>query len=151
MLLFTNRKVGDGMADKWVTMTQACLIYGVSRRTLTRWINQGKVESKIDNKRRLILASDVGHGETKQGHNDSDMTQEMSQQAWVEQLRSEIARLEHQLETKDKQIEREQMISMQLSRDIAEQKDRILALESSEMQRKRRDWWSRIWKRTPEA
>jgi len=68
------------MGQEWVTVAQACRIYGVSRRTLTRWVKDGKVESKTDNNRRLILASDVGHSETEQGHNDSDMSQDMSQQ-----------------------------------------------------------------------
>lgn len=141
------------MGQEWVTMGQACLIYGVKRRTLTRWVKDGKVKSKLENNRRLILASDVRHSETDQGHDvlvmSQDVSQEMSQQALVEQLRSEIAHLEKQLESKDKQIdvkdkqiEREQMISMQLSRDIATHKERILELESSDM--KRRSWWSRL-------
>ncbi len=128
------------MANEWVTVTQACLKYGVSRRTLTRWIQQGKVESKLDGNRRLVLASDVRHGETDQGHNDSGMSKDVSQQALIEQLRSEIARLEKQLDAKDKQIEREQMISMQLSRNISEHKERILELESSQMKVKRSRW-----------
>ena len=38
----------EEQADKrWVTVSQACDIYGVTRRTLTRWIQQGKVESKL--------------------------------------------------------------------------------------------------------
>lgn len=136
------------MAVKWVNMAQACRIYGVSRRTLTRWINQGKIESKLDNNRRLVFASDVGHDETELGHNDSGMAQDMSQQVLVEQLRAEIKRMEAQLETKDRQIEREQMISMQLSRDMAEQKEKILELESSQM-KARRSWLARLFKRTP--
>jgi len=130
------------MGQEWVTVAQACRIYGVSRRTLTRWVKDGKFESKIDNNRRLILASDIRHSETDQGHDDSSMSQDVSQQALVEQLRSEIARLEKQLDAKDKQIEREQMISMQLSRDVVGYKDRILELESLDM--KRRSWWFRL-------
>ena len=144
------------MGQEWVTVTQACRIYGVSRRTLTRWVKDGKVESKIDDDRRLILASTVGHDETDQGHDDSGMSQDVSQQALVEQLRSEIERLEKQLEAKDKQIvnlqeelsehsQRTDSIIMQLSRN------QQLMLESSEMKKERQSWWSRLWKRKDET
>jgi len=126
------------MGQEWVTVSQACLTYGVSRRTLTRWIKQGKLKSRLDGNRRLVLISDVRHGETDQGHDDSGV----SQQALIEQLRSEIARLEKQLETKDKQIEREQMISMQLTRQIESQR----MLEAPKERRGVREWFSRLWK-----
>jgi excisionase family DNA binding protein len=140
------------MGQEWVTVAQACRIYGVSRRTLTRWIKQGKLESKIDGNRRLVLTSDIGHGETKQGHDDSSMSQDMSQQELIKQLRSDIASLEKQLETKDKQIEelqkelsehsqRTDSIIMQLSRN------QQLMIESTE-QKVGRSWWSRLFRKS---
>lgn len=136
------------MGQRWVTMDQACLIYGVSRRTLTRWINQGKIESKLENKRRLVLMSDVGQGETKQGHNDADMTQGMSQQELITQLRSEIEFLRQQIEVKDKEItEKGRLLDQEQQLSLIYRKDQK-ALESSEMKKERQSWWSRLRKRT---
>ena len=134
----------------WVKSGSQWLRHVVSRRTLTRWVKDGKVESKIDDDRRLILAATVGHGETDQGHDDSGMSQDVSQQALVEQLRSEIERLEKQLEAKDKQIvnlqeelsehsQRTDSIIMQLSGN------QQMLLESTEQknQRQKEPFWRR--------
>lgn len=87
------------MGQKWVTVSQACLSYGVSRRTLTRRIKQGKVESKLENNRRYVLVVDSetaasqgetqeGQVETEEGQHVSGMSQEISQQL-IERLESD--------------------------------------------------------------
>lgn len=141
------------MDQEWVTVSQACLNYGVSRRTLTRWIKQGKVKSKVDGNRRLVLISDVRHGETDQGHYDSvmsqDMTQEMSQQTLIKQLRSEIEFLRKQIEVKDKEIaEKGKLLDQEQQLSLIYRQEQTM-LESSE-QKKHRSWLSRLWKRTPD-
>jgi methyl coenzyme M reductase gamma subunit len=137
------------MGQEWVNMAQACRIYGVSRRTLTRWINQGKIQSKLENNRRLVFASDVGHSETELGHDDSGMSQEMSQQVLVEQLRSEIEFLRQQIDVKDKEIaEKGKLLDQEQQLSLIYRKDQK-ALESAE-QKARRGWWSRLFKRHPD-
>ena len=106
------------MSQKWVTMSQACLILGVSRRTLTRWIKQRKIESKLDGNRRLIQVSHTGtdvsqdkpKGETQEGRDVSDMSQ-----ALIDQLKSENEYLRQEL--KDTR-ERSDTIIMQLTRQL---------------------------------
>lgn len=97
------------MAQKWVTVTQACQHFGISKRTLFRWIEQGKIESKLEDGRRVISV-------TSEGQDDTTMSLSA-----VEQLRSENELLRQQLERKDQQIERQQAIIMQLSRDVESQ------------------------------
>ena len=106
------------MSQKWVTMSQACLTFGVSRRTLTRWIKQRKIESKLDGNRRLIQVSHTGtdvsqdkpKGETQEGQDVSDMSQ-----ALIDQLKSENEYLRQEL--KDAR-ERSDTIIMQLTRQL---------------------------------
>ena len=134
------------MSQKWVNMAQACRIYGVSRRTLTRWISDGKVESKLDNKRRLVLATVEGQAETEQGHNDSAMSQDMSQQELIKQLRSEIEFLRQQVEVKDKEIaEKGRLLDQEQQLSLIYRKDQK-ALESAE-QKQRRSWWQKLFRR----
>ena len=139
------------MGQKWVNMAQACRIYGVSRRTLTRWISDGKIESKLENNRRLVLATLEGQTETEQGHNDSAMSQDMSQQALIEQLRTEIEFLRQQIEIKDKEkAEITKLLDQEQKLSLYYQQQKVLLLESSQA-KQRRSWWSRLWKRTPDA
>jgi len=130
-------------------MSQACRIHGVSRRTLTRWISDSKIESKLENNRRLVLATLEGQAETEQGHNDSAMSQDMSQQELIKQLRSEIEFLRQQVEVKDKEIaEKGRLLDQEQQLSLFYRKDQK-ALESSQ-QKAKRGWWHRLWKRTPD-
>jgi len=45
------------MANIWQTLAEACQTLGISQRTLYRRIDKGKVESKTENNRRLVLVS----------------------------------------------------------------------------------------------
>jgi excisionase family DNA binding protein len=59
------------MAQKWVTMSQACLILGVSRRTLTRRISEGTIESKKLEGRLVPDMSQEGTNEGQIGTSDN--------------------------------------------------------------------------------
>ncbi len=129
------------MSENWVTVSQACDIYGVSRRTVSRWIKQGKVQSKLDNNRRLVLVTEEGHTGTSEGHDDSDMSQDMSQQALVEQLQTEVEYLRGELQ---QSRERSDTIILQLTRQL-DQSQRLLEHHQEP--------WYRRWrrKRNPEG
>ena len=68
----------------------------------------------------------------------SDAT--VSHEALIEQLRSEIALLREQIQEKDQQIERQQLITVQLSRDIESQQKLL------EMAKK--PWWRRWFEKS---
>lgn len=120
------------MPENWVTVSQACDIYGVSRRTISRWIKQGKVQSKLENNRRLVLVTEVGHTGTSEGHDVSDM----SQQALIEQLQSEVEYLRGELQQSK---ERSDTIILQLTRQL-EHSQRMLEY-------KQEPWYRRVFRK----
>ena len=119
------------MGQDWVNSKQACSKLNISYRTLTRWIGEGKVESKkLSDNRLLILVSNNGHGQyeidkdidkDKDTDKDKDIDKQecfsfledkQGQQLLVEQLKSEIAGLKSQRDLAAKQVlERSEMIS----------------------------------------
>jgi len=135
------------MAVKWVTRVVACQVNGISERTLRRWINEGKIQSKREGNRLFVLV-DIADTEAVNIGQGADI---QADTAIIEQVKRENELLRSQLSEKDKQIEKLQQelsensqrsdsIIMQLSRN------QQLMLESSE-QKARRSWWSRLLKK----
>jgi len=123
------------MTSKWVSMTVACNALNISESTLRRRIDQGKIESKIENGKRLVLI-DI----------DSQTTIREPDIVLVEQLKSEIEYLRQELERKNEQItafdegrKRQDTIMLQLTRQI-EQSQRMLEYHQTSL-------WQRIFKR----
>ena len=106
------------MADTWLTMTDACQTLGISERTLRRRIEQGKIESKLEDGRRLILAD-----------SDGQMADTLVDKRLLEQLRSENEYLRDQVTSLQNELnisrERSDTILLQLTRQL-EQSQRLL-------------------------
>ena len=126
---------GEPMTSKWVSMTVACNALDISESTLRRRIEQGKIESKTENGRRLVLIE-----------LDSQTTIREPDIVLVEQLKSEIEHLRKELEIKNEQItsfeegrQRQDTIMLQLTRQI-EQNQRMLEYHQTSL-------WQRIFKR----
>jgi len=104
------------MADKWVTMAAACQTLGISDRTLRRRIEQGKIKSKLENSRRLVLIDSGGH----MAANEADA-------ALIEQLRSEVEYLREELKQTREELtqskERSDTIILQLTRQLENQQN----------------------------
>lgn len=78
----------------WLTVAEAGHVLDMAERTLRRHIQEGKIESKLDNGRRMVLVEVA----------EADMPGDMP--ALVRQLQQENESLRQQLEEKDKQIEK---------------------------------------------
>ena len=128
------------MAVKWVTRVVACQVNGISERTLRRWINEGKIQAKHEGNRVLVLV-DIADTEAVNSGQGVDI---QADTAIIEQIKRENELLREQLKEKDRQIDQQQAIIMQLSRN------QQLMIESSE-QKKHRGFLSRLWKRTPKG
>ena len=112
------------MADKWVSLTTACQSLNISESTIRRRIEQGKIESKREDGRRLVLIN-----------SDSlliDSDSLTTETALVKQLQSEIECLRQELDRRNKQVEnmeegrqRQDTIMLQLTRQL-EQSQRML-------------------------
>jgi len=83
------------MSSRWVSLNEAVGILGISLSTLRRRIEKGGIESKLENGRRLVRVSDETH-----------VSFNATQSAFVEQLRGENENLRQQIQEKDKQIEK---------------------------------------------
>ena len=123
------------MADKWVTRAVACQVKGISERTLRRWINEGKIQSRHEGNRLFVLV-DIADIDRQNADIQADTN-------LIEQVRRENELLREQIKEKDQQINQQQAIIMQLSRN------QQLMLESSE-QKARRGWWSKLWRKSPD-
>lgn len=141
------------MGQEWVTVKEACGILGMSERTLRRHIQQGKVKSRVKDKRRYVLieVNDIAdHGRDHvNGIDDHDqdhdnVKQSESQSELVQQLRSENEYLRTQVESLQKEMsesrERSDTLILNLTRQF-ENSQRMI--ESSQMKAKR-SLWSRL-------
>jgi len=126
------------MAEKWLTVADAGHALGMAERTLRRHISEGKIKSKMENGRRLVLVEEA----------ESDMPKDMPMaEALLERIQTENEHIKQQLSEKDKQIEklqgqleatteRHDMIVMQLTRQL-EQSQRLLEFH--------KEPWYRRW------
>ena len=88
-------------------MTDACQALRISQRTLYRRIDAGDIESKVENRRRLVLVTlpDVlPVADTTAGISDTEV---------LNQLRSEIDRLEGQIDRLEQQIDQQSLMIFQ--------------------------------------
>ena len=81
------------MSSKWVTVDEAAAILKVSTSTVRRRIENEKIESKLEDGRRLVWVSD----DTQMSGRDEQL---------ITALRTQNEHLRKQVEEKDKQIEK---------------------------------------------
>jgi len=142
------------MSGRWVTVKDACHALDMTERTLRRHIQQGKIKSRVEDRRRYVLVEDTDtgdhdsvHGVDMTDHNPDHVNGAESeyQSELIQQLKSENEYLRSQVEEKDQQINQQQAIIMQLSRN------QQLMLESSQMKERRGGWWSGLFRRVPKS
>lgn len=85
------------MADTWQTLTQACQTLGISQRTLYRRIDKGEIETKLEDNRRLVLAS------LPDGKPIADVADTMADTG-IAALKDQNDELKQRLKEKDSQI-----------------------------------------------
>ena len=88
------------MAEEWLTLTQACDAFGKSEATVRRYIKQGKIKSKLENGRRLVLVT----SEQQRRQNDINV----AQLALIEQLLSEVQHLCQQIKDLQDELKRKE-------------------------------------------
>lgn len=103
--------MSEQTSDQWISTKEAAERLGISRRSVVDRINKGKLRARRDGKLWLVHSSLLPPSEEDR----SDLT------ATERQLTETIELLRDQIETKDKQIERDQVIILQLTRDIESQ------------------------------
>ena len=119
------------MNSKWVSLNEACEILDISLSTLRRRINAGKVESRLEGKKRLVSISD-----------ENQVSSKTTQATLIDQLRQENHRLNQQLAEKDRQIEN---LQTQLQ-DASQRHDTVVMQMSKMLEYERRPFWRRWFK-----
>jgi septal ring factor EnvC (AmiA/AmiB activator) len=133
------------MGQQWVTRAVACKVNGISERTLRRWINEGKIQSKHEGKRLFVLVDTADIGAVNIGQS-ADIQADTTM---IDQIQRENELLREQLKEKDKQIgklqeeisehsQRTDSIIMQLTRQLGDDQK---ALKISKT-----PWWKRLGK-----
>jgi DNA repair exonuclease SbcCD ATPase subunit len=127
--------------NEWLPIKEAAVALGVSERTLQRHIATGKIDSKLENGRRLVYVND----------NDIDASIDVAvdvqqllneKEALVEQLKSEIEHLRQVLAETQRQLEESSSRSDTIILQLTQQLDRAhLQLEDL---RQRRSVWQRM-------
>lgn len=102
-------------ADEWISTKEAAKLLEISRRSVVDRINKGKLRARRDGKLWLVHSSLLPPSE----EDKSGLT------ATERQLSATIELLTKQIDEKDKQLERDQIIIMQLSKDIDSQQKLI--------------------------
>ncbi len=130
---------------KWVTVSEASVILGMSERTIWRHVSKGSIEAKTENGRRYISVdgdSDsndivVSNVMTKTDNNDI-----------VNYLKTELAernKLIEQLQTENKSIrERSDTIIMKLTQELEAQRRLFQGLKPGK--KKDRSFWNLLGK-----
>lgn len=141
-------------AGTWHTIAEACEILGVSVRTIRRRIEQGKVDSRLEDGRRMVLVTAEDKDSATPSATDTDDTVTgtpgdipsdgtVEQSELIDQLKSEVEYLRKQLddtnERHDQQKERSDTIIIQLTRQL--EQSQLLLEDHSE------PWYRRLTKR----
>jgi len=117
------------MSEEWITTKEAAQRLDISVRRVVDRIHKGNLRARRDGKIWLV------HSSLSPPSEDANGVRTASERTLEETVRL----LTHQIEEKDKQIERQQMIIMQLSRDI-ESQQKLLEYQRS-------PWWRRWFKK----
>lgn len=95
------------MTQKWVSVSEACILLSISRSTLYRRINERGIESKREGKHTMCLVDvpDESQNETIDTLNNSLQVIEQLRSE-NEHLRQQVTQLQERLDEKDEDLRR---------------------------------------------
>ena len=125
-----------------LSLSEAMECYGISEKTVRRWIKSGKLKAeKVDGRWQIF---DDGQRDRTPGHDDREDDRTSDQNPLVEHLRSENERLWDQLRRRDEQIDHLTQLCAMTQKSLALAQERLQLVE--EMRSRR--WWHalRFWR-----
>jgi len=123
------------MSDEWIPTKEAAKSLKISVRQVVERINKGRLKAKRDGRKWLVHSSLSPPSEAE----SSGLTAaEKHLSAAVEMLKETLQDQKGQIAEKDKQIERQQIIIMQLTKDV-ESSQKLLEYHQA-------PWWRRWFK-----
>lgn len=119
----------DNMSISWVTVSEAATALNVSDKTIRRRVKQGKLEAKLEG-RRLLVKSDK----------DLDtVTDSVSKDEVIADLRAQLDDLRHNIQDKDRQIEN---LQTQLA-EASQRHDTVVMQITKMLEYERQPFWRR--------
>lgn len=95
------------MTQKWVSVSDACVILNISKSTLYRRINEGEIESKREGKHTACLVDVSNESQNETADTLDNSLQVMDQmRSENEYLRQQVIQLQERLNQKDEDLRR---------------------------------------------
>lgn len=131
---------------KWVTVSQACDILGMSERSIRRYIAEGKIEAKLEGKTRLVKV------EVKDDNIGSVVMTDADKDDMINWLKNELEEKNKQIQRLQDEIrrnrDRSDAIIMKLADELEAQRN---ILEGKQSKRKRDEsFWRRLGRKDDE-
>jgi len=127
---------------KWVTISEACVILGMSERTIWRRISDGTIEARLEGTRRLIKVV------TDSDENDINIMTATDKDGMIKWFRNELEERNKQIKSLQEEIknnrERSDTIIMKLTEELEAQ--RILFQGIKQDKKKDRSFWKLLGK-----
>lgn len=121
-----------------ISTKQAATHFGVSAKTIRRWISSGKLKAEqVDG--RWVVHLDAHEG----SHDDHEGSQEEHPREQLARADSEIAHLRFRLARRDEQIDHLTQLLALAQKNVSMLTDRLQALEEM----RHRSWWKRLFRR----
>ena len=132
------------MTGKWVSLTEACQSLGISESTLRRRIKGGKIESKVEDSRRLVF---INSGiqpfniDSQMKVSTSDFIEKLKEE--LEQLRQELDRRNEQIETLQKQLGE----SQKATEEASHRHDTVVMQMTKLLEYHQQPFWRKLFSR----
>jgi chromosome segregation ATPase len=93
--------------EKWLTISEAVTVLGISERALREKVRTGKIESKLENRRRLVWVEtdEVGESREHEAHHEPHHELLHEKDARIADLQQQVLSTQDQLVRRDEQIE----------------------------------------------
>jgi hypothetical protein len=127
----------------WVTVSQASDILGMSERSIRRHIAEGKLESKLDGGRRLVMV-DIGYD--NDDNNDSDVMTATTQDELVNWLKNELEKREKQILQLQEEMKIERQRSDEIIMKLASELEAQRSLLEGSQPKRDENLWSKFRK-----
>ena len=127
---------------KWVTISEATVMLGVSERTMQRRIANGSIEAKVEGKKRYVNIATEGDND------DNGVTSMSDKDGMIKWLKNELEERNKQIDRLQEEIknnrERSDSIIMKLAEEIEFQRQICQGLKPE--RKKDRSFWKLLGK-----
>ena len=132
------------MTQKWVSISEACVLLSISKSTLYRRINEGEIESKRNGKQTMCLidVSDESQHETNDTLNNPLQVLDQIRSENIH-LRQQVTELQERLNKKDEDLRRK---DEQLA-EASHRHDTVMMQMTKIVEYQQQPFWRKLFQR----